>query len=102
VVVKVVQIADASNELALHLEYVKHGGTVRIVDHGRPVADLVPISGDNDNALDDDLLLGDMEKRGLVRRGANVPLPDDLLSPGPTGRRANVLDALLDERRGSR
>lgn len=99
---KVIQIAEAGNELALHLEYVKHGGTIRIVDDGRPVADLVPISGDNDNALDDDLLLEELEKRGLVRRGASGPLPDDLLTPGPTGSRASVLDALLDERRGSR
>ena len=38
---KVVQVADAGSELAFHLEYVKHGGTVRIVDHGRPVANLV-------------------------------------------------------------
>lgn len=99
---KVVQVAEAGDELAYHLEYVKRGGTVRIVVQGQPVADLVPVCVDNDNDRDDEALLAAWEKRGLVRRGAGGPLSDDLLRPGPTGSPAGVLDALLDERRSSR
>lgn len=99
---KVIQLADARDELALHLEYVRHGGTVRIVDHDRPVADLVPVSGDNDNAADDEAMLAALEGRGLVRRGTGGPLPEELFHPGPAAGRAGVLDALLAERRGAR
>jgi antitoxin (DNA-binding transcriptional repressor) of toxin-antitoxin stability system len=94
---KVVRVTEAKKELAHHLEYVKRGGTVRIVEHDRPVADLVPIQADSDDAL-----LARLEKRGLVRRGKGGPVPAELLRPGPSGRGTDVLDALLEERRGSR
>jgi antitoxin (DNA-binding transcriptional repressor) of toxin-antitoxin stability system len=97
---KVVRVAEAKKELAHHLAYVKRGGTVRIVDHDRPVADLVPIQADNDG--DDDTVLARLEKRGLVRRGKGGPIPADLLRPGPAGRSASVLEALTEERRSSR
>jgi antitoxin (DNA-binding transcriptional repressor) of toxin-antitoxin stability system len=97
---KVIQVAEAKKELAHHLEYVKRGGTIRIVDHDRPVADLVPIQADNDN--DDAALLARLEKRGLVRRGKGGPVPAELLRPGPAGKDAGVLDALVEERRNSR
>jgi antitoxin (DNA-binding transcriptional repressor) of toxin-antitoxin stability system len=97
---KVVRVAEAKKELAHHLEYVKRGGTIRIVDRDRPVADLVPIQADND--ADDSVLLARLEKRGLVRRGKGGPIPADILRPGPAGRGASALDALIEERRGSR
>jgi antitoxin (DNA-binding transcriptional repressor) of toxin-antitoxin stability system len=97
---KVVRVADAKKELGHHLEYVKRGGTIRIVDRDRPVADLVPIRAANDG--DDDALLDRLEKRGLVRRGKGGPVPADLLRPGPPARDAGVLDALVEDRRSSR
>ena len=97
---KVVRVAEAKKELSHHLEYVKRGGTVRIVERDRPVADLVPIHAAG--AGDDDALLARLEKLGLVRRGKGGPIPADLLRPGPGGRDARVLDALIEERRGSR
>jgi antitoxin (DNA-binding transcriptional repressor) of toxin-antitoxin stability system len=97
---KVVRVAEAKKELAHHLEYVKRGGTIRIVDHERPVADLVPIRAENDG--DDDALLDRLEKRGLVRRGKGGPVPADLLRPGPAARGAGLLNALVEDRRSSR
>ena len=97
---KVVRIADAKKELAHHLEYVKRGGTIRIVDHQRPVADLVPIRAASDG--DDEVLLDRLERRGLVRRGKGGPVPADILRPGPPARDAGVLNALVEDRRGSR
>lgn len=97
---KVVRVADAKKELALHLEYVKRGGTIRIVDHERPVADLVPIGAENDS--DDEALLERLEKRGLVRRGKGGPVPADLLRPGPPAGDTGVLNALVEDRRSSR
>jgi antitoxin (DNA-binding transcriptional repressor) of toxin-antitoxin stability system len=98
---KVVRISEAKKELAHHLEYVKRGGTIRIVDHERPVADLVPIRTENDGD-DDDALLARLEQRGLVRRGSGGPVPADLLRPGPAARGAGVLNALVEDRRSSR
>jgi len=99
---KVVQLADTGGALALHLAYVKRGGTVRIVDQTGPVADLVPVLVQHDAGSGDDALLAMLEQQGLVRRGADDAMPDDLFGPGPEGSRARVLDALLEERRGSR
>ncbi len=97
---KVVRVAEAKKELGHHLEYVKRGGTIRIVDRDRPVADIVPIRAGNDG--DDEALLDRLEKRGLVRRGKGGPVPADLLRPGPAGRDAGVLNALVEDRRSSR
>src|SRR5690348_16551587 len=97
---KVVRVAEAKKELAHHLEYVRRGGTIRIVDRDRPVADLVPIQPDNDG--DDDALLARLEEHGLVRRGKGGPVPADLLRPGPAGRDAGVREALIAERRSAR
>jgi antitoxin (DNA-binding transcriptional repressor) of toxin-antitoxin stability system len=97
---KVVQIAEAKKALSHHLEYVRRGGTIRIVDHDQPVADLVPIRAENDG--DDDALLARLERSGLVRRGKGGPIPADLLRPGPAGGHADVLDALVQDRRSSR
>jgi prevent-host-death family protein len=97
---KVVRIAEAKKELSHYLEYVKRGGTIRILDRNRPVADLVPIRADE--ALDDEALLARLEQRGLVRRGKGGPLPADLLRRGPAGHQAGVVEAIIEERRSSR
>src|SRR5688572_27519366 len=95
---RTVKISDAKNNLSRHIEYVKRGGRVRILDRDVPVADLVPIDPARGDEADEIL---DLERRGIARRGKAGPLPRDLLLPGP-GRRAGVLRALLEERESSR
>ncbi len=51
---------------------------------------------------DDEALLARFEKEGLVRRGQEGPIPDELLQPGPTCRHAGVLEALIEDRRSAR
>ena len=97
--VKQVKIAEAKAQLSKHIAYVRRGGQVRIFDRNVPVADLVPVQA-GEQAGDDDALLAEMERRGVVRRGKGGPLPKELLEPGPAG--ARVLAALLEERRGGR
>jgi len=99
--VKVVKISDAKNNLSRHLEYVRKGGRIRIMDRDRPVADLIPLEP-SASGSDDAIFLADLERRGLVRRGRPVALPAELLRPGPVGPDAGVLAALLDERSQSR
>jgi prevent-host-death family protein len=98
---KVVKIADAKNNLSRHLEYVKRGGRIRIVDRDVPVAELIPIAPES--ASSDDLL-ADMVRRGVARPPSETgPIPKDLLRPGRRRRgRGTVVEALIEERREGR
>ncbi len=94
---KRVKIADAKANLSRHLEYVRRGGRIRILDRASPVADLVPVE-----QLSDDDWLADIERRGVGRRGKPGALPRELLQPGPADPRAKLLAALIEERRQGR
>ncbi len=96
---KQVKIAEAKAQLSKHIAYGRRGGAVRIFDRDVPVADLVPVQVGPEGG-DDDALLAEMERRGVVRRGKRGPLPKELLEPGPRG--ARVVASLLEERRGGR
>jgi len=94
---KRVKIADAKANLSRHLEYVRRGGRIRILDRDSPVADLVPVE-----KLSDYEWLADLDRRGVARRGRAGALPRELLQAGPADPQAKVLGALLDERRRGR
>ncbi len=98
---KLVKISEAKNHLSRHLEYVRRGGRVRILDRDTPVADLVPVEHAGADG-DDERWLAAQERRGILTRGKGGPPPADLLRPGPGGSRAGAVDALLEERRGGR
>jgi antitoxin (DNA-binding transcriptional repressor) of toxin-antitoxin stability system len=97
---RTVKIADAKNNLSRHLAYVKQGGRVRILDRDHPIADLVPV--EQSGGGDDDALLADLERRGILRRGKGGPIPRELLRPGPRDAKGRVLSALLEERKNGR
>jgi antitoxin (DNA-binding transcriptional repressor) of toxin-antitoxin stability system len=94
---KKVKIADAKANLSRHLEYVRRGGRIRILDRDVPVADLIPIE-----ELSEGEWLADLERRGVAGRGKGGALPRELLEPGPPDPRGRLLGALLEERRGGR
>lgn len=98
---KIVRISEAKNNLSRLLHYVRRGGRVRILDRDTPVADLVSVepsmAGDDEEAL-----LQSLARRGLIRLGKGGPLPRELLTPGPGGPEAGVLDELLEQRRTGR
>ena len=75
---------------------------MRGFDRDRPVAELVPIGQMAIKGSEPlDALLGDLERKGIVRRGSGR-LPDDFLTrPLPPTERS-VVEALLEERRGGR
>lgn len=98
---KTVNISDAKNNLSRHLEYVRRGGRLRIMDRNTPVAELIPVEPSGGEG-DDEALIVALERRGLARRGKGGPVPADLLRPGPRGPKAGVLEALLAERAESR
>jgi prevent-host-death family protein len=98
--VKKASITEAKNNLSALIDSVKSGSPVLIVDRGRPVARLDPVS-----ALrpDDDSRLGRLVREGIVRP-ARGGLPKALLAtkpPSPVAG-ASAVRALLDDRREGR
>ena len=103
---KLVKISDAKNNLSRYLQYVSRGGRVRILDRDVPVADLVPIEhvGAED---DDERELANLARRGLLRPGEPGPLPKELFTTGPRGKKgaragSRVIDALRSDREEGR
>jgi prevent-host-death family protein len=96
---KKASITEAKNNLSALLDRVKGGSSVLIVDRGRPVARLEPVSR---TPADDDRL------SRLVREGVVTPAraeaPRSLFSTRPPRpkRRMSAVRALLDERREGR
>lgn len=97
---KVVKISDAKVNLSRHLQFVRGGGRIRIVDRDTAVADLVPIEARARG--EDEALLASIERRGVGHRGKGGAAPRELLRPGPKDPKASLAKALLEERRGAR
>jgi antitoxin (DNA-binding transcriptional repressor) of toxin-antitoxin stability system len=88
------------NQLSRFLAEVRRGETVCILDRDTPVALLVPVAtaaGEGGADGGDAVLLAQLERKGLVRRGAGG-IDEAILATDPPGRPAGVLQALLEER----
>jgi antitoxin (DNA-binding transcriptional repressor) of toxin-antitoxin stability system len=98
---KKVSITEAKNGLSALIDGLKGGSRFLIVDRGRPVARLEPVtSGSKD---EHDGRLSRLVREGVVRPG-RVALPRSLFSdqpPRPKGD-ASVVTALIEERREGR
>jgi prevent-host-death family protein len=96
---KKASVTDAKNNLSALLDGVKAGASVLIVDRGRPVARLEPVSGD----AADEGKLGRLVRSGAVRprRG---PVPKAVFTTPPPRAKAgaSALRALLEERQTGR
>jgi prevent-host-death family protein len=98
--VKIVSITEAKNRLSALIDHVRGGETVLIMDHGRPVARL-----ESAVAIDEagQGRLSRLERAGIVQIAAKK-LGEDLIKTAPPRARKNadVVRALLEERRESR
>jgi prevent-host-death family protein len=96
---KKASISEAKNNLSALIDRVKGGSPVLIVDRGRPVARLEPVSG-SDPA---DNRLARLVREGVVRPARSVP-PKHLSARQPPRTKKGVsgVRALLDERRQGR
>lgn len=95
---RVVSITEAKNRLSALIDEVKAGGTVLIVDRGRPVATL-------ESAVSrgpDEGGITRLERAGLARRGGNRVIRQIVDEQPPHADGGSVLEALLEERRGGR
>lgn len=86
-------IADLKAHLSAYLRKVKAGETVLVLDRGRPVARIEPISGPaaaNEH-------IARLAAAGLARLPTH-PVPMDLLRSVRPKSKKSVLEALLEER----
>jgi prevent-host-death family protein len=97
---KKASITEAKNNLSALIDSVKGGSPVLIVDRGRPVARLEPVSGVRP---DDDGRLARLVRDGVVRPARGV-LPKSLFATKPprVKKGASGVRALLEERRDGR
>jgi prevent-host-death family protein len=97
---KKASITEAKNNLSALIDSVKGGSPVLIVDRGRPVARLEPVSGPR---VDDDGRLARLVRDGIVRP-ARAGVPKALFATKPPRPKAGAsgVRALLEERRAGR
>lgn len=98
---KKASITEAKNHLSALIDGLKAGSGVLIVDRGRPVARLEPVTGDPDAGHEG--RLARLVRAGLVRPG-RAPVPRAILAGRPPRPRrgSSAVQALLDERRQGR
>jgi prevent-host-death family protein len=87
-----VGVRELRQNLSVYLRRIAQGETLRVTDHGRPVALLTPLRSTGDEVLDR------LEAEGrLIRPKVRGPLPEPLpaLTDGPT--LSEVLQQMRDE-----
>src|SRR5215831_3380116 len=96
---KKASITEAKNNLSALIDGLAGGSSVLIVDRGRPVARLEPVT----KGRDDDGRLSRLVRTGFVRPGRTGP-PRSLIASQPPRPRAaaSAVNALLEERREGR
>lgn len=97
---KKANITEAKNNLSALIDSVKGGSPVLIVDRGRPVARLEPVTG---LQADDAGRLGRLVRDGIVRPG-RAAFPKTMLARKPPQPKdgASGVRALIEDRRNGR
>lgn len=93
-------LTSAKNQLSRLIDRVRAGERVRILVHGVPAADLVPVADAELSASAESLGLAALEREGLIRRGGG-PAPSGILKPGPRAS-GTPLSALVAAERDER
>jgi len=97
---KTVSITEAKNRLSALIDGLRAGSPVLIVDRGRPVARLEPVTGFGKG--EDDGRLSRLVREGIVRPGRAAPPLSLFASRPPRLKGGSVVAALLEERREGR
>lgn len=94
-------ITQLKAHLSALIDAVRHGETVLILDRKRPVARLESVLAGDEQGPEGRILR--LERAGILQRGRRK-LSKQFLSRRPPKARAgaNILEALLAERRGQR
>jgi prevent-host-death family protein len=95
-------ISETKNSLSALLDHVRHGETVIITDRSRPIARLGPMGTEGGSGPDEGRLAR-LERAGIIRRASRDRLDEILRVPPIAPRRgADIVAAVIEERRGSR
>jgi antitoxin (DNA-binding transcriptional repressor) of toxin-antitoxin stability system len=89
---KKASVSDLKNQISRYLDYVKHGETVLVLDRNVPVAELKPVTVKSSSEK-----LIALERNGVIRLGSGK-IPEKFFKEKLGGKRAKILDALLQER----
>jgi antitoxin (DNA-binding transcriptional repressor) of toxin-antitoxin stability system len=92
---KKASVSDLKNQISRYLDYVKHGETV-VLDRNVPVAELKPVTVKSSSGK-----LVALERKGVIRLGSGE-IPEKFFKEKLSGKRARILDALLEEREKGR
>lgn len=97
---KKASITEAKNNLSALIDSVRGGSSILIVDRGRPVARLEPVTGASSG---NDDRLGRLVREGVVRPARGTPAKALIAARPPRPKKgASGVRALLDERREGR
>ncbi len=96
----VVKVSELKNRLSHYLRLVRRGETVLVSDRDQVIARIEPAGGAAFTGDDDAAWLDELERRGIIRRGAGK-LPRGWLARRPVVT-ADLVGALLEERRDGR
>jgi antitoxin (DNA-binding transcriptional repressor) of toxin-antitoxin stability system len=96
----VVKVSELKNRLSYYLRLVRSGESVLVSDRDQVIARIEPAGNPSSHGTNDARWLDDLERRGVVRRGAGK-LPRGWLGRRPKVK-VDVVGALLEERRDGR
>lgn len=96
----IVKVSELKNRLSHYLRQVRRGESVLVSDRDQVIARIEPAGDVASAGTDDAKWLDDLERRGIVRRGAGK-LPQGWLGRRPKVK-ADVVGALLEERLAGR
>lgn len=98
---KTASITEAKNNLSALIDGLANGSPVLIMDRGRPVARLEPVTGGDRDC--DEGRLARLVRQGLVRPRRAQPSPDLFKGDLPAVRDGvSAVDILIEERREGR
>jgi antitoxin (DNA-binding transcriptional repressor) of toxin-antitoxin stability system len=89
-------VSELKNQISRYLHYVKQGETVLVLDRRVPIAELKPVTGKSSSGK-----LAALERKGVIRLGSGE-IPKEFFKGKLRGKRARILDALLEEREKGR
>jgi prevent-host-death family protein len=94
-----VSITQAKKNLSKLIKKVRHGESVLILDRNIPVARLEPLAAGSREG--DEAKLAELERRGLLKRGAGK-LPGDFFKLPRLKFMKSLVEAVLEERSETR
>jgi prevent-host-death family protein len=97
---KTASVSETKNNLSAILRQVREGESYLIVDRGKPIARLDPVTAEEKGA---DQRRADLERRGILRRGRGRIRKEIIETPPPRlPKKVSALALLLKERESGR